>query len=956
MYGQNLSEEEEAKRRRLAAMRMGIDQENDAQETMQEAAGEAAQGQPVSEEWTELEKLDQAVNSGAFKQESGDEAPTPPPGPQPGPPPGPQPTPVPQEQEDGGLIEATGMGDAAQEETQEIQQETPQEEEQQPDILKPEMAQAMTLIKSGRINEVSDETMKALDALAASSPGMAAALGLLTSENWNQFAYRTAGGEWKEKNDRVADYIYQDNYGILGATLSQYAMKLNDPDFPPELYDDAVGALLTIIQKAEAAMGDEYKDADLAQLLPNFYEEYYQNNKDSADFAALDDAFDYEDELAQMKAERDQLQAKLEQKAYEEAAARCRQGRGTAEDYKLINTFAPDLTREQMYEDESYINLMQEIKTGRSGADRAQDPENPNALKDWYDTNALKYMNEKGMGSDLNSVAGMRVKDMLMDFKLSALDQLKETAAKLGYKTVGEYMEKAGITMETIDEIANYDLRRFETEIANAKTLEEAKKLAYQGDGSVSGVEIVLKGIGTGVSEYFAEGFEALYTTLETMNISTDAARARALYTGQYGRFSGERELHNQLMSMCDEGYFPNEEMNGFVKRYLEAGGSPFELGIVPGDFGFIVEAENWVGGYAEEWREWSREELTPGQATAFNATAEVTKIGVGIAVEETLGKAIPNIPGYQKMINQGSDKLMALGRAARKNLPSYMADDVRSVLKAMDRLWRDDGLAMAAAFTVSGGVQAYNDGVSAGFADDRSIGESGTMGLANYTTALLNQYFSPGKAALELAVNGMPENQTMSFVAAVANASGEGANKTVNAAAEAAEGIGSVIGGAAKYVGDTMGKIGETVKNAGEAAGEIGADAAKRIAQSAEKVFGEDNVMKVKNAAGAMMENVSTSAKNMAGSMKEKVLKGAADIGEKAVEEVEGNIVSDLTNAGMKGVLGEPDGLPKNKEPIQAQTEALKEALDKEEVDFDDLSLLDQFREVGRRLLHLGL
>ena len=91
-----------------------------------------------------------------------------------------------------------------------------------------------------------------------------------------------------------------------------------------------------------------------------------------------------------MKAERDQLQKQMEQKAYEEAAARCRQGRGTAEDYKLINTFAPDLTREQMYEDETYIDLLQEIKIGRSGADRAQDPENPNALKDWYDTNALK--------------------------------------------------------------------------------------------------------------------------------------------------------------------------------------------------------------------------------------------------------------------------------------------------------------------------------------------------------------------------------------------------------------------------------------------------------------------------------------------------------------------------------------------------------------------------------------
>ena len=87
-----------------------------------------------------------------------------------------------------------------------------------------------------------------------------------------------------------------------------------------------------------------------------------------------------------------------------------------------------------------------------------------------------------------------------------------------------------------------------------------------------------------------------------------------------------------------------------------------------------------------------------------------------------------------------------------------------------------------------------------------------------------------------------------------------------------------------------------------------------------------------------------------------QKVLSKTADVGEKVFDEAEGELVSEYTNMGMKGILGEPDGLPKNKEPIQAQTEALKEALDKEEVDFDDLSLIDQFREVGRRLLHLGL
>jgi len=40
----------------------------------------------------------------------------------------------------------------------------------------------------------------------------------------------------------------------------------------------------------------------------------------------------------------------------------------------------------------------------------------------------------------------------------------------------------------------------------------------------------------------------------------------------------------------------------------------------------------------------------------------------------------------------------------------------------------------------------------------------------------------------------------------------------------------------------------------------------------------------------------------------------------------------------------------------IQAQIAALEETLDKEEVSFDDLSLLEQLRRVGRRLAQLGL
>ena len=70
MYN-GIDEKERERLRRLAQMRAGIEEKNEADKAMQAAAGEAAEGQPVSQEWNDLNKLDEAVDAGTFKQNEG---------------------------------------------------------------------------------------------------------------------------------------------------------------------------------------------------------------------------------------------------------------------------------------------------------------------------------------------------------------------------------------------------------------------------------------------------------------------------------------------------------------------------------------------------------------------------------------------------------------------------------------------------------------------------------------------------------------------------------------------------------------------------------------------------------------------------------------------------------------------------------------------------------------------
>lgn len=481
-------------------------------------------------------------------------------------------------------------------------------------------AKALPYIMANEADLLTEGTLDAVDAWVGQSAGRQAMVGVLTGENLGEFAAVGADGKITyELNNRNANSIFLDNYGILGE-MTGYALKLNDPNFPKELLSEAVDTLSAAIDDAEYAARNDQTGAYNPNYA-NIYTEYLRQNPEIEQ--ALDAAFDYEAEVKAKAEEAEKIrfeaEAKAKQERIDQARAACRTGDATPEDWAIVTQEAPDLTDEQLRSDATFKQLQQDITLDRTFSDAEEGG--------WFNEQATAYLRGKGINAKAGSVAQMEAKDLFASYLTDAAAQMTETAYALGYENLGAYLEKTGIGMETMQEIALYNLRAVERD-ATPEVVDKATEIAqsrYTGTGDAGFFEAAGKSIALGANEFVASKMEAWYTFAATTNIPVDAARARALYTNRFGYARAESKLSDQLLSMANEGYFPNEQMNAYVQSYLLNGGNAFDLGIVPEDLGYVVEWSNNAKKRAEGIQAWAEKTLTPGQGRWFELGASTT-------------------------------------------------------------------------------------------------------------------------------------------------------------------------------------------------------------------------------------------------------------------------------------------------------------------------------------------
>ena len=530
-------------------------------------------------------------------------------------------------------------------------------------------AKALPYIMQNSADLLTENTLDAVDAWVGQSPGRQAMVGVLTGENLGEFAAVGEDGKITyELNNRNADKIYLDNYGILGG-MTGYALKLNDPDFPRELLTEAVETLSAAIDDAEAAARNDETGAYNPEL-SNIYTEYLRQNPDVKE--ALDAAFAYEAEVKAKAEEAEKLRAETAAKARQEridqAKAAGRTGDATPEDWAIIAEEAPDLTDAKLRSDATFNQIRQDIVLDRTFSDAEEGG--------WFNEQATAYLRNKGINVSNASVAHGEAKDLFASYLTDAAAQMTETAYALGYENLGAYIEKTGIGMETLQEIALYNMRADERDIT-PEVVDKANEIAqsrYSGEGDVGFLEAAGKSILQGANEFIASKTEAWYTLAASTNISVDSARARALYVNRFGYSRAESKLRDQLLAMAQEGYFPNEKMNAYVQSYLLNGGNAFDLGIVPEDLGYVVEWSNNAKKRAESIQSWAEKTLTPGQGkwhelgvgTTANFSNQLMAVGLNIITGGAPGASLINsmlaygdgafVEGFERGIDKGYD------------------------------------------------------------------------------------------------------------------------------------------------------------------------------------------------------------------------------------------------------------------------------------------------------------
>lgn len=529
---------------------------------------------------------------------------------------------------------------------------------------------ALPYIITGEADLLTDSSLDAFDVWVGKSAGRQAMSGVLTGENLKEFATVDENGNIiKEKNERNANAIYVDNYGILGE-MSVYALRLTDPDFPKELLPDAVATLSAAVDSAEEGARKGLYDPNFV----NIYTEHMEQNPSVKD--ALDSAFSYEAEIKEDLKEKERVSAAEEVKAKQEridqAMAACRTGDATMEDWAIVNENAKKMTNAELLGDETYKQITQDFALDRTFSDAEEGG--------WFNDQATSYLSGKGINTEPGTVAFSQAKDALGAYLNGAAAQLTETAYALGYNGLGDYLEKTGFSEDVIREIALYNMRKDEKGIT-PEVVDKAHEMAaarYEGNGDEGflteagqTVEGAVKGIRKSGYSWKAQQVEAISVMLASTNISADKYRARAIATDKYGYARAETKLGEELMAAAKEGFFPNEKMNAAIISYLSNGGNAFDLGILPEDFGWHSKEYRMNAAEAAKLQAWAQKTLTPGQgkvfevseSTGINTINQMVSMGLNVAFpgaglinSMVAYGAGPYIEGFERGIDKGYD------------------------------------------------------------------------------------------------------------------------------------------------------------------------------------------------------------------------------------------------------------------------------------------------------------
>lgn len=441
-------------------------------------------------------------------------------------------------------------------------------------------------------------------------------------------------------NNRGAENVVRENYGMLGTTASLALEVLMGEEYPAELRNDGLLILMELGAKAErlAQNGMLGGDPELPLL-----ERLLTTDPDALN--ELNAIYSARDELEKSRAELLEAENLETQKKLAEAREAVLKGEYSDEQLAMVQKYAPELTGAEMSVDKRRMELGGLFDDWDYGffSKYTLDEEGYIQFADGTSRKADDYIRFQDTAVYRNLVSNGVIDDT--DYRVAlntqmhnVIDEDTRTAMSLGLTLKEYYKRIGGMNEEGI-------CQRAATRIAQQGgmiTEEDMQNIAEYGDG-VNALEWSSATVGKATVGLFADYADSLYVGMSEANVVRTAGRMQVEYQDEFGDLMGRYYYRRDLERLLDSGTLP-EGMAVSLRRAMAESIDIYQVGIDPEALGGLRTSGSKARAIVKQLDRFMQENATEGQYEWYNlgagAIRNLEQAAIAIGVGAVAGAA----------------------------------------------------------------------------------------------------------------------------------------------------------------------------------------------------------------------------------------------------------------------------------------------------------------------------
>lgn len=438
-------------------------------------------------------------------------------------------------------------------------------------------------------------------------------------------------------NNRGAENVVRENYGMLGQTASMALEVLMGEEYPAELRNDGLLILMELGAKAErlAQNGMLGGDPELPLL-----ERLLTTDPDALN--ELNAIYSARDELEKSRAELLEAEDLETQKKLAEAREAVLKGEYSDEQLAMVQKYAPELTGAEMSVDKRRMELGGLFDDWSNGFFATEYVQGDGGYIRFQDTAVYRNLASNGVIDDTDYRVALNTQ------MHNVIDEDTRHAMSLGLTLTEYYKRIGGMNEEGI-------CQRAATRIAQQGgmiTEEDMQNIAEYGDG-VNALEWSSATVGKATVGLFADYADSLYVGMSEANVVRTAGRMQVEYQDEFGDLMGRYYYRRDLERLLDSGTLP-EGMAVSLRRAMAESIDIYQVGIDPEALGGLRTSGSKARAIVKQLDRFMQENATEGQFKWYQRGASMVKNAEQALIAMGVGKVTGAVLGSYATTQRG--------------------------------------------------------------------------------------------------------------------------------------------------------------------------------------------------------------------------------------------------------------------------------------------------------------